>query len=95
MKLGGVQVTGWEPEDLNSVFLHDFKLGPKQSIETAGLDGLVGVVRGSANTLPLARARALDLLNRVQVPQKQFRPDAGAQVEQTLAALESLGLILG
>jgi hypothetical protein len=56
--------------------------------------GLVGVARGSAATLGLARGRALEqaaILGEA-IPDPQFRPDVGGSVEEVLATLERQGL---
>jgi hypothetical protein len=57
-------------------------------LESAGLDGLLGVARGAAGTPELARATAIALAARLQVPEKQFRNDAGSLVPTMLASLE-------
>jgi hypothetical protein len=72
------------------VFFHDIEIGP-DAVRTAGLDGLVGVVRGSAQNLHLARSRALAVAIQMGVPEKQYRSDAGQVSEWALARLEELG----
>lgn len=56
--------------------------------------GLVGVARGSGNSIGLARGRALiqaQLLAR-GLREPQFRPDVAGAVEQVVATLEARGL---
>ncbi len=79
------------PEQLGNMFFHDMSIQNGQPV-TAGLDGLVCVVRGSANSPLLARQKAISLAQTVTLPEKQFRPDVGANVEPLLASLETLGL---
>lgn len=92
-----VAINGLDTPELRaSFFWHDIALtAERKALTTAGLDGLVGVARGSANNATLATAQALDLCQRVSFPAKQFRPDAGGQVYENLAALEVMGLDLG
>lgn len=80
-------------EDLRSIFFHDIVIDG-EGIRTAKTDGLVAVVRGSGNHFELARARALGLAQKLRLPQKQFRGDAGAHVPAALAQLEALGLLV-
>lgn len=68
-------VGGLSSEDTKNIFFRDFKRGEEFEIQTVGLDGFVCVVRGSANTLELARARALEVAYKIQIPEKQFRGD--------------------
>ena len=59
--------------------------------KTAGLDGLVGVVRASADSLTLARAQALNRARLFQLPELQVRVDVGHSVDQWLAEIEGIG----
>lgn len=89
---------GSKPTDLNipseltkDCFFHAISLEGGQ-LRTAGLDGLIGVVRGSANVLELARAQALKVAAGIGVPERQVRLDVGTRVGEGLAQLETLGL---
>jgi hypothetical protein len=73
------------------VMFHDMQVVDGKQ-RTAGLDGLVGVALGNANSLALARTGALGAAALIGVPQRQFRPDVGGLVDQTLGGLEQLGL---
>jgi len=73
------------------VFWHDM-LVEDGVVRTAALDGLVGVVRASADSLMLARGRALAFAKLIALPELQVRVDVGEQVEGTLAFLEGRGL---
>ena len=75
------------------VFLHDMMVRDGQ-IQTAGLDGLVAVVRWSGQGFGLARHRALETARKLQLPEAQYRLDVGAQVPTVLMMLEELGLTL-
>ncbi len=78
-----------------AVFLHDFQ-SREGSPRTAGLDGLVGVVRASADTLYKARAEALELASALAaaLPEGQWRPDVARRVEGVVAGLEGRGVIV-
>lgn len=70
-------------------FWHDVTVDrEKRELWTAGLDGLVGVARGSGNTIEAARARCLELLDSIQLPQKQYRMDVGSQTAAVLGGFE-------
>jgi len=60
-----------------------------RKLRTAGLDGLLAVATGAADSSPaLARARALELAVRLEIPEKQWRADTGLTVEAVLSTLE-------
>ena len=61
-------------------------------MQTAGLDGLVGVVRASANSLMLARTQALGFARLINLPQLQVRLDVSSEVDRVLAMLEGSGV---
>ena len=90
------EVGGLTQEQLGRIFWHDVQVDSEAgTISTAGLDGLLGVARGAADTSELARARALEVAVRLQLPEKQFRPDVGTQVQTVLAELEQrFGVLL-
>ena len=92
-----VEVTGLTPNQVGACFWQDIVADPTtKKIHTAGHDGLVAVATGSADSGPLlARVRALELAMRIELPEKQYRSDAGLRVEQALGALEDRwGLVL-
>lgn len=73
------------------MFFHDLQLNGEE-ITTAGLDGLVAIVRGSGRSFQVARGELLRVANAIQVREKQFRTDAGLQTEQVYSYLQELGL---
>jgi len=81
---------------MGRVFWHDVQVDQEAArLTTAGLDGLIGVIRGAADTSELALARALEVALRVRLPEKQFRSDCGRLVQPTLAELEGrFGVLL-
>ena len=81
---------------MGRVFWHDVQVDPEAGkLTTAGLDGLVGVVRGAADTSELALVRALEVALRIELPEKQFRSDAGRRVQSVLSELEGrFGVLL-
>ena len=82
-------IEGLTSQQLARVFWHDVQLDPEAArLTTAGLDGLIGVIRGAADTSELALARALEVALRVRLPEKQFRSDSGRLVQPTLSELE-------
>lgn len=91
-----VEVGGLTEEYQSRVLWHDIQVNAEErKLMTAGLDGLVGVVRGAGYYPELARAQALGLAQAIQLPNKQYRPDAGTAVGGALAGLEAaFGLVL-
>jgi hypothetical protein len=89
-------IEGLTTQQMARVFWHDVQVDQEASrLTTAGLDGLVGVIRGAADTSELALARALEVALRVQLPEKQFRSDSGRLVQSTLSELEGrFGVLL-
>ena len=82
-------VEGLTPTQTGRVFWHDVQVDQDAGkLSTAGLDGLVGVVRGAADTSELALGRTLEVALRVQIPEKQFRSDCGRRVQLALSELE-------
>jgi hypothetical protein len=90
------EVGGLTQEQMARVFWHDVQVDQEGGkLTTAGLDGLVGVARGAADTNELALVRALEVALRLQLPEKQFRSDAGRRVQSVLAELEGrFGVLL-
>ena len=89
-------IGGLTDQQIARVFWHDVRIDEEDhSLSTAGLDGLVGVIRGSADTFALARGLALEVAGRVHLNAKQVRIDAGQRVDQVLGELEQkFGLTL-
>lgn len=84
-----VPIEGLTPLQMGRVFWHDVQMDIEAGrLTTAGLDGLIGVARGAADTNELALVRAIEIALRVRLPEKQFRTDAGRQVQSVLAELE-------
>jgi len=92
----GREVSGLTPKQVAQIFWHDVRLNTDtRTISSGGLDGLLGVSRGAANTPLLAVLRARALATALDVEEKQYRPEAGAAVESTLAQFEArLGIVL-
>ncbi len=91
-----IPITGLTEKQMSRVFWHDFQVDPEsRQISTAGLDGLVGVARGAAESLALSRGLALEIPQRVSLPEKQYREDVGLRVDNALAVLErNFGVVL-
>lgn len=87
-------IGGLTPVQRQRVFWHDVQ--PMEGALTTGaLDGLVGVVRGAAGNLELARQLALEVCERVELAEKQYRPDVAQHVDRVLAGVEqSYGVVL-
>jgi hypothetical protein len=92
----GVEVGGLTPKQVAQIFWHDVQLDSEtRTITSGGLDGLLGIARGSADTALLAVLKARTLVQAISVEEKQYRPDFGAAVESTLAQLEArFGIVL-
>lgn len=89
-----IKVGGLTPQQMSRVFWHDITVEGTE-IRTAGLDGLIGVVRTAADSSELSRLKALEIATRAEIPEKQYRVDVGQRVQWTLAELErSFGLSL-
>ena len=87
-------IEGLTAQRQGEVFWHDVQV-KDGALWTCGLDGLVGVTRGAAQTPELARSRALDLAQAIQIPHKQYRPDAVAGLSLALAGMEqAFGIVL-
>lgn len=86
----GLVVEGLTPQQQGQLYWYDIEVDrEKRQLKTAGLDGLVAVATGASDSTPaLARARALELAQRLQVPGKQYRADVGGTVDAVLATLE-------
>lgn len=86
----GVPVEGLTVQQQGQLYWFDITVDAAQRrLKTAGLDGLLAVATGASDSTPaLARARALELAQRLQVPGKSYRPDVGALVDGVLATLE-------
>lgn len=78
--------------NLKHVFFHDMKFGGGDEPRTAGLDGLVGVVRGVSTDFTIARSKALAIAQGMRLPEVGYRPDVGRQVPTVLAVLEAAGV---
>jgi hypothetical protein len=88
-KAESLPIQGLTRQDTANYFWHDVVVDTKTAtLQSAGLDGLLGVARGAGYSHDLARAIALGRAGRLQVPEKQFRPDAGATVGPVIALLE-------
>ena len=75
------------------VYWHDM-LFEDGIMQTAGLDGMVGVVRASANNLLLAKSKALSFARLIALPQIQVRVDVGNSVDWWLGWLEEKGVAI-
>lgn len=79
-------------EAAGRVFWHDVAIDEGARVmKVAGVDGLIGVARGSADSMTLARIRAYSTVGAMQVWEKQARLDVGQGVEDDLAKLEAAG----
>ncbi len=85
----GSELTGLTMQQLGRVWWHDVVVDQaNQSLSVAGLDGLVGVATGSADTALLARSQALSIPSVVGLPEKQYRSDAGSRLDVVLGQFE-------
>lgn len=88
--VAGTPIEGLTPQQQGQLFWLDMRVNKEaRRLEVAGLDGLLAVATGASDSTPaLARARALELAAKLEVPGKSYRPDAGASVDAVLATLE-------
>jgi len=89
-------VQGLTEAQLGRVWWHDVQFSlEEKALRTAGLDGLLGICVADAHNFELARGRVLEVAQRLQMPELQYRHDVGAFVPTVLAGLEeTLGLRL-
>jgi len=80
-----------QPQVTKGIFFHDICVEDGR-VYTAGCDGLVGVARGSAKSLPRAKAKALATADALTLSERQLRPDVGGNVDLVVSGLEELGL---
>jgi hypothetical protein len=87
---GGTEIGGLTPQQQGRAFWFDLQVDKEAGkLRTAGLDGLLAVATGCSDSTPaLARARALEIAVRMQVPAKQHRQDHGLLVDSVLSTLE-------
>lgn len=85
-------VRGLQEGQERHLFWHDVEVDEeRRRLVVAGLDGLVAVSRGVASHLTLARQNALHAAQAIRLPEKQYRSDAGSQVDGVLALFEKMG----
>ena len=79
---------------LAATMWHDVRILGEGKLETAGTDGLVGVVTAAGRHWELCRAALADASGALlaRLPGGQFRVDFGQHVPQVLRTLEQLGL---
>jgi hypothetical protein len=85
-------VAGIDDADMRDIFFHDMTVESGR-VFTDGLDGLLGVVRGAHRWPSVALTRAMGLAGRIQVPGKQYRPDALRALVPLAEQLEARGLL--
>jgi hypothetical protein len=91
----GLPIQGLTEVQLSSTLWHDVTIDQEgRALRTAGLDGLLGISTGAANSLVLARGQALAVPQTLEVPELQYRPDLCQSVALAEAALENMGLVL-
>ena len=82
-------IEGLTPKDIANYFWHDVTVDKKGAkLDSAGLDGFLGVAWGAGWSNELARGRALQRAAAMRVPEKQFRVDAAARVGEWLGVIE-------
>lgn len=62
-------------------------------MQTAQLDGLVGIARYNAATPQLAISTVLELAQQIELPEKQFRHDVGSTYTMAVCELDRAGLL--
>jgi hypothetical protein len=92
-----VPLNGLSQDQLGKVWWHDVQFDPaNHRLQTAGLDGLLGIAIGSAHSFALAQGHALEVATTLGVAEKQYRLDAGQSVQAVLGLLEDrLGVRVG
>lgn len=86
----GKPIEGLTVQQQGQCFWFDIAVNEeRKQLLSAGLDGLLCVATGHSDSTPaLARARALELAHKLQIPGKQYRLDLGSLVDRVLSTLE-------
>ncbi|MBK25956.1 MAG: hypothetical protein CME70_18285 [Halobacteriovorax sp.] len=88
-----VEIGGLTPTLTGKAFWFDVCMNGQ--LKTAGLDGFIAVARGAAGNYELAKARALEIAAKLDVPEKQFRPDVGVNIPLVISTLEQqFGIVI-
>lgn len=90
--LRGTPILGVTPNNKSHIFLADV-MRKDGRLEVAGTDGFVGVVTAHAQTPSKALGRALRTIAELEVPNIQYRIDAGQRAERDQAKLREWGWI--
>ena len=82
-----IEIKGLTAEQRRAVGWHDVRK-ENGSLYTAGLDGLVGVVRRNSNHPQRCIVETLGVAESLELPEKQYRSDAGGLFSRVLMELE-------
>jgi phosphoribosylamine--glycine ligase len=95
-KYAGTPVKGVDLEDLEHFYLNDVRIkkGTEDELETLGLDGLIGAPMGAGNTIREAFGEVEKAIERLEVPNLQWRNDVGECCERRYNTLLKQGWLI-
>lgn len=86
----GIPIEGIEEEDILGCYLFDACIH-KGSMVTAGVNGLIGVPIATGDTIEQAFSRVYGKIDRIHVPDMQYRTDMECSTRKRYKILESQG----
>lgn len=86
-----IPIQGIDTEDIESCYLFDACLDEHGDLVTAGVNGLVAVPLACGESLEQAYARCYNKVDKICIPDMQFRTDLCSSIRQRYKMLESQG----
>lgn len=76
--------------DRDRIYLNDVKKDEKLGLVCAGTDGYVLAVCSDGKSLKTATAKAYEVIDELEIPNKQYRIDIGERYQENRAAIERI-----
>ncbi len=87
----GIPVKGIEEEDICGCYLYDVCLDKKEDLVTAGVNGLIAVPIATGDTIDEAFGRTYSKVDKISIPNMQYRTDVRRTTKERYRILESQG----
>jgi len=84
-------VKGITPEDIDTFYLSDVKVDEDYELQTLGTDGLVGAPVATGDTIKEAFAAVQKKIDKLQIPDLQYRNDIAECCERRYSELSKMG----
>lgn len=84
-------VKGIDPEDVASFYLSDVKVNKDYELETLGKDGMIGAPVATGDTIKSAFDAVQKRIDKVQIPDLQYRDDIEECCQRRYDELQSMG----